>query len=81
VRADLRQPALREIWVPVVQRAGDRELEDAVPEELEPFVRRRAVGRPRAVGEDVLQPPVRQLRDELGQLLRPAARTLATGAM
>jgi hypothetical protein len=29
----------------------DRELEDAVAEELEPFVRRRALNRPRRVGE------------------------------
>jgi hypothetical protein len=46
VRADLREPSLRELGVPLEQRTGDRQLEDAVTEELEPLVRRRAIGRP-----------------------------------
>jgi hypothetical protein len=46
VRADLREAAFRELGVPVVQLVRDRELEDAVAEELEPLVRRRALGRP-----------------------------------
>jgi hypothetical protein len=81
VRADLRQPPLRKVRVAVVQRAGDRQLQDAVAEELEPLVRRGAIGRPGAVREDVLEPPMRQLRDELGQLLRPAGGRTATGAL
>ena len=40
VRADLRQPALGEVGEAVVERAGDRQLEDAVAEELQPLVRR-----------------------------------------
>jgi hypothetical protein len=44
----------------VVQRVRDRELEDAVAEELEPLVRGGALARPRGVGEDGL----RQLRRE-----------------
>ena len=43
-----------------VERVRDRELEDAVAEELEPLVRVAAVTRPRGVGEDGL----RQLRRE-----------------
>jgi hypothetical protein len=45
----------------------DRELEDAVAEELEPFVRDATVARPRGVGEDALgelrREPVDQLRE------------------
>jgi hypothetical protein len=44
----------------VVQRMCDRELEDAVAEELEALVRRAALARPRGVREDGL----RQLRRE-----------------
>jgi hypothetical protein len=43
-----------------VQRMRDRELEDAVAEELEPLVRGATVARPRRMGKDVL----RQLRRE-----------------
>jgi hypothetical protein len=49
-----------------VERVRDRELEDAVAQELEPLVRRAAVARPRRVGEDGL----RQLRRELVDQLR-----------
>jgi hypothetical protein len=43
-----------------VQRVRDGELEDAVPEELEPLVGGATLARPRRVGEDGL----RQLRRE-----------------
>ena len=39
VRAHLREPPLREVGMPRVERVRDRELEDAVAEELEPLVR------------------------------------------
>jgi len=64
VGADLRELALGEVRVALVELAGDGELEDAVAEELEPLVRRRPVGRPRGVREDVLQPVGRELVDE-----------------
>src|SRR5581483_6804752 len=51
VRADLRQPPLRELGEAVVQVARDGELEDAVAEELEPLVRGRPVRRPGRVRE------------------------------
>jgi hypothetical protein len=38
VRADLRQPPLGEVGEPRVDLVRDRELEDAVAEELEPLV-------------------------------------------
>jgi hypothetical protein len=44
----------------LVERMRDRELENAVAEELEPLVRGAALPRPRGVGEDGL----RQLRRE-----------------
>ena len=48
------------------ERMRDRELEDAVAEELEPLVRGATFARPRGMGEDVL----RQLRRELVDQLR-----------
>ena len=64
VRTDLRQPALREVGIVVEERLRDRELEHAVAEELEPLVRRCPVGRPRGVGEDVLEPLLGELLDQ-----------------
>ena len=80
VRADLRHPALGEVRIALVERARDRQLEHAVAEELEPLVRRRAVGRPGAMREDGLQQLVRQLVDEPRELRGTAARGSATGA-
>jgi hypothetical protein len=74
VRSDLREPALRRIFEAVEDGTGDRELEDAVTEELEALVRLRAVVRPGRVGEDLLEPLARQLGDETAELVRPAAR-------
>jgi hypothetical protein len=50
----------------LVQRMGDRELENAVAEKLEPLVRVVTFARPRGVGEDGL----RQLRRERVDQLR-----------
>jgi hypothetical protein len=49
-----------------VERVRDRELEDAVAQELEPLVRGATVARPGRVREDGL----RQLRRELVDQLR-----------
>jgi hypothetical protein len=38
VREDLRHPALGKVRVAVKEVAGDGEIQDAVAEELEPFV-------------------------------------------
>jgi hypothetical protein len=50
-----------------VERVRDRELEDAVPQELEPLVRGATVGRPGRMREDGLRQlrrePVDQLRE------------------
>jgi hypothetical protein len=60
VRAHLGELPLGEVRMAHVQRMRNRELEDAVAEELEPLVRGATVARPRRMGEDVL----RQLRRE-----------------
>jgi hypothetical protein len=64
VRADLRQAALGEVRIALVERLGDRELENAVAEELETLVRLGAFGGPRRVCEDVRQPRRRQRVDQ-----------------
>jgi hypothetical protein len=64
VRADLGQPALGKLGISLVQRPGDGQLQDAVAEELEPFVRRRPVQRPGGMGEDVLEPCGRKRVDQ-----------------
>jgi hypothetical protein len=74
VRPDLGQPPLRRLLEPVEDRPRDRQLEDAVAEELEPLVRRRAVVRPRGVGEDLLQARLGQLGDETAELRGPVER-------
>jgi hypothetical protein len=64
--------------VALVQSAGDRQLEDAVTEELEALVRRRAVWGPGGVREDVVEPLGRQRVDQPAKLT--AGRRAATGA-
>ena len=64
MRPDLRELALAEVGVPLVELARDGELQDAVAEELEPLIGRRAVRRPRCVREDVLQALGRELVDQ-----------------
>jgi len=59
VRADLRHPALGGVGIALVQRPRDRQLEHAVAEELQPLVRRGAIGRPGAMRENGLQKLVR----------------------
>jgi hypothetical protein len=72
VRADLREPPLRGVAEAVEDGTRDRQLEDAVAEELEALVGQGAVVRPRRVGEDLLETGVRQLRDQAAELLRAA---------
>jgi len=69
--AYLREPPLRGILEAVEDRACDRELEDAVAEELEPFVRLGAVACPGRVREDLLESSVRKLGDQATELGRP----------
>ena len=64
MRPNLRQLTFRVVREALVQLAGDRELEDAVAQELEPLVRRPTVERPRRVREDVLQPLRRERVDQ-----------------
>jgi hypothetical protein len=47
---------------------GDRELEDAVAEELEPLVRGGTVGRPRRMGEYRLGELRRELVDQMREV-------------
>jgi hypothetical protein len=54
--------------MPRVQRVGDRELEHAVAEELEPLVRVAALARPRGVREDGLRQLRRERFDQLREL-------------
>jgi hypothetical protein len=66
VRANLRELPLGEVRMAHVERMSHCELEHAVPEELEPLVRRATFARPRGMGED----GIRQLRWERGDQLR-----------
>jgi hypothetical protein len=70
VRADLREPTLRGRTEPVEDRSRNRELENAVAEELEPFVRLSAILCPGGVREHLREPFGRQLRDEAAELVR-----------
>ena len=79
VRADLRQPALLKIGKALVQRTCDRELQNAVPEKLQPLVGGRPVGSPRRVRECV-SPARRQLVDQPRKTAGLGVLSLATGA-
>jgi hypothetical protein len=71
VRADLREPALGCLAEAVVDRTGDRELEDAVAEELETLVRVGPVVRPGRVFEDLFEAFGRELGDQPSELSGP----------
>ena len=64
VRADLREPALRLVGEAIVELLGDREPEDAVPEELQPLVGVSPAGRPRGVREGVAKALGRKRLDQ-----------------
>jgi len=70
VGADLRQLPFGVLGEALVELLGDREPEDAVPQELQPLVGLGAVLRPRGVREGVAQPLLRQRVDQLRE--RPA---------
>jgi hypothetical protein len=72
VRPNLRQTTLGSGAEAVEDGTRDRELEDAVAEELEPLVGLRAVVDPRRVREDLLEALRRELRDQATELGRPA---------
>jgi hypothetical protein len=74
VRPDLGEPSFRGIGEAVEDRTRDRQLEDAVAEELEALVGEGAVVRPRRVREDLLEAGVRQLRNQAAELPRAAGR-------
>jgi hypothetical protein len=75
VGTDLRETALRSRAEAVEYRARDRQLEDAVAEELQPLVRLGAVLGPRRMREDLLEPVGRQFRDQATELVQPGAVT------
>ncbi len=68
---DLREPALGRLAEAVEDGPRDRELEDAVAEELEALVRLGAVLRPGGVREDLLEPVGGQVLYEAAELGRP----------
>ena len=81
--ANLREPPLRRILEAVEDCARDGELEDAVPQELEPLVGLGAVLGPGRVRENLLEPVLRKLGDqtpELGRSRRSFRRALASRA-
>ena len=80
MRTDLREPALGSLPEAVEDGPRDRELENAVSEELEPLVRLRTVLRPRRVGEDLLQPVGGQLRYQATELGGPGGLRLSPSA-
>ena len=80
---NLRELPLRRILETVEDGACDRELEDAVSEELEALVRLGAVLGPGRVREYLLEPVLRKLGDqapELGRSRRIFRQALASRA-
>ena len=71
MRADLREPTLGGRAEAVEDSPRDRQLEDAVTQELEPLVGVGTILRPGGVREYVRLPVVRQLRDQSAELGRP----------
>jgi hypothetical protein len=78
VRADLREPPLRQIRVPEVELARDGEFEDAVAQKLESLVGGCAVVGPGGVGENVFEPLLGQRVDQAPERLGPLL--VVTGA-
>ncbi len=70
MRADLREAPFGGVLEPIEDRARDRELEDAVSEELEALVGLGAYLGPRRVGENLLEPLGRELADQPTELGR-----------
>jgi len=74
MRPDLRELSFSEVRKTLEQLARDGELEDAVAQKLEPFVRRPAVGRPGRVRENVLQALGREVGDQFLEACVTGAR-------
>jgi len=74
MRPNLREASLRRRAEAIEDSTGDRELEDAVAQELEPFVRVGAVFDPRGVREYLLETIGRKLGDQAAELVRPGVR-------
>jgi hypothetical protein len=64
----------------VVEGARDGELEDAVSEELEALVRKRAIRRPRRVREDSVAATRREIVDQPSKRARASLLPAAIGA-
>jgi hypothetical protein len=64
VRAQPRKLPLREVRICLVERPRDRKLENAVPEELEPFVRLAPLRGPGGMGKDLREPLRRERVDQ-----------------
>src|SRR6266542_322621 len=77
VREDLRHPALGEVRVAVEEVAGDGEIQDAVAEELEPFVGGGAVGRPVRMRKDLIESLPWERLDQVLELVRFSRRRAA----
>ena len=75
MRANLGEAPFRSSAEAVEDRSRDRELEDAVSEELEPLVRVGAILDPRRVSEDLLESVRGQLGDQPAELVEPGAVT------
>jgi hypothetical protein len=74
VGPDLRQAALRRLPEAVEDGPRDRELENAVAQELEALVGGGPVVRPGRVREDLLETRSRKLGDQAAELRGPASR-------
>ena len=74
VRSNLRQAPLGRLAEAVEHGARDRELEDAVAQELEPLVRVGAILDPRGMREDLLEAIGWKLGDQAAELVRPGVR-------
>jgi hypothetical protein len=74
LRPQLRELTLRELLEALVERPRDRELEDAVPQELEPLVGLEPLVRLRRMREDARAEVGRQAVDQLLELCATGAR-------
>ena len=69
--ADLGEPPFRRIREPVEDGPRNRELEDAVAQELETLVGRGPLVRPRSMREDEVEARGRKRRDQPAELGGP----------
>jgi len=67
--------------VAVEEVAGDGEIQDAVAQELEPFVGGGAVGRPVRMRKDLIESLPGERLDQVLELVRFSRRRAAIGAL